>query len=83
MDNCIVFNSENDATEQFIYDVKHNKEHILKFNKANKNILDDKGITHWYMGESRYWNWCRGREYIMNGMLYRGGYHIDLLGRER
>ncbi len=77
MDECIVFDNENDATEQFMYDISHNTEDILKINRFHRTILDKKGITHWYMGRYKYRSWCKGVTYKMNGLLYHSGHRIQ------
>ncbi len=77
MDECIVFDTEKEAREQFNYDVIHDREFIISFNPFHKTILYDTYITHWYMGTDRYKNWCKGMLYTMDGLMYYDGLLIQ------
>lgn len=74
---CHVYLYESIATDEFREFVRKNNARIThSFADCRKVAITDKGNEHYFMGESKYAEWCKGRTYMIAGRLMHSGYEI-------
>lgn len=83
-DICHIYETEDRARyelRRFAYENPHRIKNI--FRDDRNRIITDDGNTHWYMSERRYYTWCKGRTYFLDGHLMHSGYAIAVKGESK
>lgn len=53
---------------------KHKRDTIQIIYDDRRMVITDDGNEHIFMGGKRYREWCKGRTYMLNGVLMHSGY---------
>lgn len=74
-----LYDSELEAYNSFRRVVYENYEDIIVISSPDNLIVTKDGNTHVFLGEYFYSMWCKGKDYILNGVLMSDGYPIKKL----
>lgn len=73
---CHIFDYEKYAYICFIEFLNENRDLIKKIDHVKKTVEMKNGEVHYYMGEERYLQWCKGRDYVYDGYIMHSGYIV-------